>query len=83
MMEKKLYVVLGSEKSGESFQTVDQPYSQQPPEVGILAVDGNGPDCASLIIVAYEGGGAFSIRSQRGSKITIRGGKPHKPFMPE
>lgn len=82
-MEKKLRIVLGSEKSGELFQTVDQPYNQKPPEVGILAVDGNGPDLAPLIIVAYEGGGAFSIRSQRGSKITIRGGKPRKPFIPE
>lgn len=82
-MENKLYVVLGSEKSGESFQTVDQPYNQQPPEVGILAVDGNGPDSASLIIVAYEGEGAFSIRSQKGSKIIIRGGRPHKPFILE
>ncbi len=82
-MEKKLYVVLGSEKSGELFQTVDQPYSQQPPEVGILAVNGNGPDSASLIIVAYEGEGAFSIRSQRGSKITIRGAEPRKPFILE
>lgn len=83
MMEKKLYIVVGCEKSGESFQTVCQPYNQQPPEVGILGVDGNGADSASLIIVTYEGGGAFSIRPQRGSKIIIRGGKPHKPFIPE
>ena len=82
-MEKKLYVVLGSEKSGESFQTVCQPYNQQPPEVGILGVDGHGTDSASLVIVVYEGGGAFSIRSQKGSKITIRGAKPRKPFIPE
>lgn len=82
-MEKKLRVMLGSEKSGELFQAVDQPYNKKPPEVGILAVDGNRHDLASLIIVAYEGGGAFSIRSQRGSKITIHGGKPRKPFILE
>jgi hypothetical protein len=81
MMERKLCVILGSEKSDESFQMVDQPYSQQLPEIGILAVDGNGPDSASLIIVTYERGGAFSIRSQRGSRIIIRGGKPRKPFI--
>jgi len=83
VMKKKLYVVLGSEKSGESVQTVCQAYNQKPPEVGILGVDGPGSDSASLVIVTYEGGGAFSIRSQKGSKITIRGGRPHKPFMPE
>jgi len=82
-MEKKLYVVLGSEKSGESSQTVCQAYNHQPPEVGILGVDRPGTDSASLVIVTYEGGGAFSIRSRKGSKITIRGGKPHKPFILE
>ncbi|MFX0204093.1 MAG: hypothetical protein ACFFCW_48970 [Candidatus Hodarchaeota archaeon] len=82
-MKKKLYVVLGSEKSGDSFQTICQAYNQQAPEVGILGVEGPGTDSASLVIVTYEGGGAFSIRSQKGSKITIRGGKPHKPFIPE
>jgi hypothetical protein len=82
-MKKKLYVMVGSEKSGESVRTVYQAYNQRPPEVGILGVDGPGTDSVSLVIVTYEGGGAFSIRSQKGSKITIRGGKPHKPFIPE
>lgn len=82
-MKKKLNVMVGSEKSGETAQTVYQAYSQKSLEVGILGVDGPGTDSASLVIVTYEGGGAFSIRSQKGSKITIRGGKPHKPFIPE
>lgn len=82
-MKKKLYIVLGSEETGESYQTVCHSYNQQPPEVGILAVDGPEPDSASLVIVSYEGEGAFSVRSQRGSKIMIRGGKPFKPFIPE
>lgn len=82
-MKKGLYVVLGSEKTGESFQTVCQAYNQKLLEIGILGVDGSGTDSASLVIVTYERGGAFSIRSQKGSRITIRGGKPYKSFMPE
>ena len=81
VMQKKLCVVLGSEKSGETFRSICQPYDQEPPEVGILAVEGEERDSDSLIIVAYEGGGAFLIRSRKGSKIIVRGGRPHKPFV--
>jgi hypothetical protein len=79
-MERRLCVVLGSEESGESLRKICQPYENKPPEVGILAIEDDGEDSASLIIVAYEGKGAFSIRSSRGSRITVRGGKAHSPF---
>ena len=80
--ERTVCVVVGSEKSGETFTTLCYPTNEKPVEVGILGTDGPESE-ASLVIVAYEGGGAFSIRSSTGSKISICGGKPLEPFVIE
>ena len=80
-MEKRICIKVGTETSGGSFQTVYQTHDHTIPEVAILGYDGKGDDSASLITVAYEGGGAFSIRSTKGSRITIRGAKAGQPFI--
>ncbi len=81
-MRKELRVVLRSTDSSESFQTVSQVYDQKAPEVEILVVDGQENGTSFQVMVAYEGGEAFSIRSPVGSRIMIRGGKVNNIFIP-
>ena len=82
-MDRKLYVVLESADTGESPQTICQPFDEEPLEVVILAFDGQPSGPAYKIIVAYEGSGAFSIRPQKGSKIRVLGSKVHRSSIPE
>jgi hypothetical protein len=80
-MEKRISIKAATENSGEPFHTVYQAQDHTAPEVAILGYDGKGDDSAFLITVAYEGDGAFSIRSIKGSRITIRGGRVRQPLI--
>lgn len=75
MVPKELCILLGSENSGDPFQVVSRLSNQKVPEIRIQVTDGQNGNSPWHVVIAYEGNGAFSIRSQRGSRIIVRGGK--------
>jgi hypothetical protein len=71
--KKRICIMVRSQGSAEPVETVCRTYDQGAPEVIVLGEEGSSVSSASGITVTYDGGGLFSVRSKRGSRITLRG----------